>query len=80
MNKNMQIFNEIILLRILCTLCRGMRRARLAISAAFLAWGGSQSTFVARIIFSELVGADAVALNVFRVLGVLGFWLWLFEP
>ena len=44
-----------------------MRRARFAISAAFLAWGGSRSTIVARIIFAELVGAGPVALNVFRV-------------
>jgi len=38
-----------------------------AISAAFLAWGSSLSTFVARIIFAELVGAGAVALKVFHV-------------
>jgi len=50
-----------------------MRRARFAISAAFLAWGGSRSTFVARIIFAELVGAAAVALNVFRVWVYSGF-------
>jgi len=43
-------------------ICIAMRRARFAISAAFLAWGGSRSTFVARIIFAELVGATAVVL------------------
>ena len=51
--------------------------ARFAISAAFLAWGDSWSTFVPRIMFAELVGAGVVALNMFRVLSVLGFWLWL---
>jgi len=53
--------------------CRGMHCARFAISAAFLACGGLLSTFVARIIFAGLVGAGAVALNVFRVLSVLWF-------
>jgi len=50
-----------------------MHCARFAISAAFLACGGLLSTFVARIIFAGLVGAGAVALNVFRVLSVLWF-------
>jgi len=47
-------------------LCRGMHRTRFAIIAAFLAWGGSLSTFVARIIFAELVVAGIVDLP-FRI-------------
>jgi len=45
-----------------------MHRAGFAISAAVLAWGGSLSTFVARIIFPELVGTGGGCIE-----GVPGF-------
>jgi len=58
--------------------CSGMRRARFAISAAFLARGG----LAINLCYTHhICGVSwCRGCRVFRVLTVLGFWLWLFAP